>query len=112
MTYLIRYSQHSCKILSICLIFAIVSCDVRGITRPINLSMDPPDGPKDYQDGWTDGCHAGLSSNNSKVILLLGTYKYRFDVTRQNNANYRIAWKHAYDYCGFFMKSVLLYNRL
>jgi hypothetical protein len=82
------------------------------LTKPISLDMRAPDGPPQYQMGWSDGCESGLSSNNDKIQLFLGTHKYTYNSKLRKEMLYVKAWKYAYEHCAYSMKAMERYKYL
>jgi hypothetical protein len=107
-----QFSIRLCVMVSIvCLICACTgnqhSFDWR---KPVALDLNPPEGPKPYQQGWLDGCHSGLSSTNNSLHLFLGSYKFTLDQQLRHDALYSAAWRYAYNHCGYSMKSLAQYQ--
>jgi hypothetical protein len=81
------------------------------LTKPISLNMNPPEGPPNYQQGWSDGCESSLASTNTNLQLLLKTHQYTIDPQAwQRDWLYRRAWNYGYRHCGFSMKSLERYK--
>jgi len=78
--------------------------------KPVALDMRAPEGPSNYQQGWTDGCTSGLASTVNSLQMTLGSYKFTLDQKLRYDKLYNVAWKYAYNHCGYSMKTLAQYN--
>ncbi len=78
------------------------------IGRPFTLSMTPPAGPVEYQQGWKDGCETGIAGYGNQFTKLF--YKARKDANFIQNATYQRVWRDAYAYCRVYMKTTQLHG--
>ena len=102
------------KIAAIIILTSLSACNgvnnSLDLRKPFSLDMNPPKGPKEYQQGWVDGCKTGLSSTNTKFHLSIGSYQFTLDEQLRYNRLYSQAWRYAYNHCGYSMKSLAQYN--
>lgn len=78
--------------------------------KPVSLDMNPPEGPRNYQQGWSDGCESGVASTTNTMFMVLGSYKFRLDTQLRNDPLYNKAWQYGYNHCGYSMKSLAQYS--
>ena len=101
-------------VLLACLVVLVSACSGKDISfdwrRPAALNVDPPEGPKPYRQGWSDGCESGLSSTSNKLHQLLGSYKFTLNTKLQNDPLYSRAWRYGYNHCGYSMRSLAQYS--
>lgn len=64
---------------------------------PARMGKPPDNAPKDYKQGWYDGCITGLSTMSQ--VYYKDFYGYKQDYTKVDNVMYYQAWKDAYTYC-------------
>jgi hypothetical protein len=73
--------------------------------------MNPPEGPENYQKGWSDGCESSVAATNTNLQLFLKTHRYTLDTVRwQKDWLYRKAWGYGYQHCGFSLRAMSRYN--
>jgi hypothetical protein len=78
--------------------------------KPVALDMNPPEGPQNYQQGWSDGCKSGVASTNTSFHQFIGSYRFTLDNQLRYDALYNKAWKYGYNHCGYSMKSLAQYS--
>ncbi|MDB2415522.1 hypothetical protein N9W34_07095 [Rickettsiales bacterium] len=78
--------------------------------KPVSLDINPPEGPKNYQQGWQDGCTSGLASTNTSLHLAMGSYSFTLDKNLRYDHLYNKAWQYGYNHCGYSMKSLAQYS--
>lgn len=78
--------------------------------KPVSLDINPPEGPRNYRQGWSDGCQTGLSSTNTNFHQAIGSYKFTLDKNLRYDPLYNKAWKYGYNHCGYSMKSLAQYS--
>lgn len=78
------------------------------IGKPASLSMTPPPGPPEYQQGWADGCETGIAGYGNSFTKMFYTAKK--DATYVYNPVYNQVWRDAYAYCRVFMKTAQLHG--
>lgn len=78
--------------------------------KPATLDMRAPEGPKNYQQGWQDGCTSGLSSTNTSFHLALGSYEFTLHKQLRYDPLYNKAWRYGYNHCGYSMKTLAQYG--
>lgn len=61
------------------------------------LNMTPPPGEPDYEQGWVDGCHSGISGYGNQFYK--NFYDWKQDPSKVTNQVYYQVWKDAYAYC-------------
>lgn len=72
-----------------------------GWARPASIPMkSPPEGPKMYQQGYTDGCQSGYSAYSNSFNKIF--YQWKQDPKLAQNAVYYKIWKDAYAYCALY----------
>ena len=88
--------------LSLCVALLLASCEGRALswTRPFALDMTPPPGPPNFQQGWRDGCDAGVSGFGNQFNKL--HYDARYDTALFNDLVYNRMWNAAARYCALF----------
>jgi hypothetical protein len=73
----------------------MVGC--KAFYNPMFMATEVPDGPPEFQAGWRDGCHTGLSSkknaNSSVYKPSFGSGIYQHDKV------YQRAWSSAFYTC-------------
>ncbi|MDB2415428.1 hypothetical protein N9W34_06625 [Rickettsiales bacterium] len=79
-----------------------------GWARPASLSMEPPDGPPEYQQGFRDGCESGYSGYSNNFNKYFYTWK-QDPILAQDPVYYQI-WKDAYAYCANYGMMVDLHG--
>lgn len=80
------------------------------VTKPYTLDTEPPVGPANYQAGWKDGCESGMSGNNTNMHMTIGSQRFVIDNRLREDQLYNIAWKYAYNHCGYSMKALSQYQ--
>lgn len=83
---------------------------LQSIAKPFTLSMNPPEGPYNYQKGWKDGCQSAVSATTTDLNMSLGTFKFVLDNQLRSDVLYNRAWQYAYNHCGFSMRSLSRYG--
>jgi hypothetical protein len=74
--------------------------------KPYSLDLTPPEGPFEYEQGWTDGCESGMNAYSNDFYKSLNTFELRQDPNLRTNKMYYQAWKDAFLYCGLFLNVV------
>ena len=69
------------------------------IRKPYSLDLTPPEGPPEYEQGWSDGCESGMSAYSSSFYKLLNAFELRLDPDLRKNKMYYQVWKDAFLYC-------------
>ena len=86
------------KYIALCVMAVLVaSC------RPSSLFYVGPEGPREYQLGWQDGCDTGLSAQDTFVYKLMYGFKKRPEFG--NNDQYKTGWNEGFSYCRFSLDS-------
>lgn len=80
------------------------------IRKPLTLDMNPPEGPREYQQGWVDGCESGIAATNNSVMMAVGAYKFTLDKYLRHDRLYNVAWQYGYNHCGYSMRSLAMYS--
>ncbi len=70
--------------------------------QPNSLNLEPPPGPPEYQEGWTQGCESGANAYSNSFYKTVGAFDFKFDPTKRNNKMYYQAWKDAFIYCSIY----------
>jgi len=78
--------------------------------KPASLDIKPPDGPPEYQQGWSDGCESGMAAYTDALPKSFKAYKLKQDPNLRNNKMYYQIWKDAFLYCAIFMESTNKWN--
>lgn len=73
--------------------------------RPSTLPKPPKDAPKEYQEGWNNGCESGLAVYGNDFYKTF--YGYKVDVGMLKNKTYYKAWNDAFHYCRAFINRYL-----
>jgi hypothetical protein len=93
-----------------CVMLMIVGCTGRDGTfdwrKPMSLDLTPPEGPYEYEEGWTDGCESGMHTYTDDFYKTIGVGSLRSNPELRSNKMYYQAWKDAYLYCAVFMETV------
>ena len=74
--------------------------DFSRITKPPTMTMEPPDGPPIYQQGFREGCESGYSGYSNSFNKMFWRWKQDPELA-QNEVYYKI-WKDAYGYCAVY----------
>jgi len=72
------------------------------IRKPYSLDLTPPEGPPEYEQGWTDGCESGMNAYFNTFYKAIRVFDYHQDAKLRNNKMYYQAWKDAYLYCAIY----------
>lgn len=72
--------------------------------KPASLSMQPPPGSPEYQQGYVDGCNSGWKAYSTQFNKVWGSFKQ--DPNLVLNPTYYRVWKDAYAYCAAYANSV------
>ncbi len=98
---------------SICLLFItliLVSCTGRDgefdLRKPYSLDFTPPEGPYEYEEGWSDGCESGSQAYSNNFYKLTKAFELRLDPELRTNKMYYQAWKDAFLYCAIYWEAV------
>lgn len=75
------------------------------LTKPAYLDLTPPEGPPEYEQGWSDGCESGLNAYNHNFYKFLRFHDYKQDAHLRNNKMYYQAWQDAYVYCAIIAQN-------
>ncbi len=78
-------------------------------SKPYVIDTTPPEGPYNYQQGWSDGCESGISSTNSAFQLSIGSHQFVLHNELRNDKLYNQAWRYGFNHCGYAMKSLERY---
>ncbi len=70
--------------------------------QPNNLNLNPPPGPPEYQQGWSDGCESGANAYSNTVYKTFKAFEFRMDPKLRSNKFYYQVWKDAFLYCSIF----------
>jgi hypothetical protein len=84
----------------VALLFLIVAL---GACRPTSLFYITPEGPREYQLGWQDGCDTGLSAHDTFIYKIMYGFKKRPEFG--NNDQYKTGWNEGFSYCRFSIDS-------
>ena len=93
--------------LSYLLIFSLLllplgGCTIlSGVMKPASLSLTPPPGPPEYQQGWRDGCETGIAGYGNAFLKTF--HRATQDPVLAQNKVYYQVWKDAYNYCATYM---------
>lgn len=79
-----------------------------GIGRPWSFNANPPPGPPEYQQGWSDGCESAFSGYGNQFAKAF--HSLRKDGAYTENPVYQRVWRDAYDYCRAYMKATQLHG--
>lgn len=74
--------------------------------KPYSLDLTPPDGPFEYEEGWSDGCETGMAAYGNNFMKLFKAFELKQNPKLRNNKMYYQAWKDAFLYCALFMERV------
>lgn len=77
------------------------------LRKPYSLDLTPPEGPIEYETGWTDGCESGMSAYANNFYKIFGMYELRMNPELRQNRMYYQAWKDAFLYCAIFWSTTL-----
>lgn len=96
-------------IISVCII-ALSACTGKDgafdIRKPYAMDLTPPDGPPEYQQGWSDGCESGSHAYSGGMYKLMGAFELKQDEVLRNNRMYYQVWKDAFLYCSLYWEGV------
>lgn len=67
--------------------------------RPLSLQFIEPEGPREYQLGWQDGCDTGLSADDAYFYKAMYGFKKRPEMGA--NDLYKQGWNEGFTYCRF-----------
>lgn len=76
------------------------------LRKPYSLDLTPPEGPVEYEKGWTDGCESGMSAYSPVFYKFVRVFDLQMDTKLRNNKMYYQAWRDAYLYCAMYWNSV------
>ncbi|MCB2081338.1 MAG: hypothetical protein H6908_02840 [Hyphomicrobiales bacterium] len=103
-----RYS--SIVLLPLVIILAVPACTGKGGTldlrKPVSLNLEPPPGPPEYRQGWSDGCESGLNSYVGTFYKLIRAFDLKMDPKLRNNKMYYNIWKDAFLYCAGYGETI------
>ncbi len=92
------------------LIFSLSACTGRDgafdLRKPYSLDLTPPEGPYEYEEGWSDGCESGMSAYAGAFYKLIGSFELRMKPDLRSNKMYYQAWKDAFLYCATYWEAV------
>ncbi len=77
------------------------------LRKPYTLDLTPPEGPREYEQGWTEGCESGMSAYGNNFYKIFGVYELQMDPELRQNRMYYQAWKDAFVYCAIFWSTTL-----
>jgi len=93
----------------LCLVTILTSCTGRDggfdPTKPYSLDLTPPEGPYEYEEGWSDGCESGISVYHNNFMKFMGTHEFRQNPKLRKNKMYYRAWKDSFLYCSLYMET-------
>ncbi len=75
------------------------------LRKPAALNLNPPEGPPEYMQGWTDGCESGMDTYSTDLAKTFGFFDLKQDPKLRKNKMYYQVWKDAYLYCVLFLES-------
>lgn len=75
------------------------------LRKPYSLDLTPPEGPYEYEEGWSDGCESGMSAYSNNFYKLVGAFDLKMNAELRKNRMYYQAWKDAFLYCALFWES-------
>lgn len=75
------------------------------IRKPYSLDLTPPEGPAEYERGWSDGCESGMHAYSNNFMKALRSFEFRQDPKLRGNKMYYQAWKDAYLYCAIYLET-------
>lgn len=88
----------------------VTACTGKGgsldLTKPASLNLEPPEGPPEYRQGWSDGCESGMNVYSADFYKFWKVYEFRQDENLRNNRVYYQVWKDAYLYCALYMMTI------
>ena len=70
--------------------------------QPYSLDLTPPDGPPEYQKGWSDGCESGANAYANNFYKYIEAFDYKYDANLHNNKMYFQVWWDAFIYCSIY----------
>lgn len=76
------------------------------LRKPYSLDLTPPEGPIEYEQGWSDGCETGSSAYTGNFYRLLRVYELRLDVKLRDDKMYYQAWRDAFLYCAIYWETI------
>ncbi len=91
------------------LMLALIGCTGKDgrfdLRKPVTLSFDPPPGPPEYRQGWSDGCESGSMAYSGTFYKLARSFDLRQDPKLRDNKVYYRAWKDAFLFCAMYWES-------
>ena len=88
------------------LVFVLSACTGAGgsldLRKPVSLNLEPPEGPPEYRQGWSDGCESGMQVYSNDFYKFWKTFEFRQDPNLRKNKMYYQVWKDAYLYCALY----------
>lgn len=109
MKHIRRHSSVS-RLAALCAVALLCACTGKDGTldlrKPYSLDLTPPEGPFEYEQGWTDGCESGMSAYSNSFYKSLRVFELRQDPSLRGNKMYYQAWKDAFLYCASYQMSV------
>jgi hypothetical protein len=93
----------------ICLVFTTACTGKDGtldLRKPYSLDLTPPPGPREYEQGWSDGCESGSSAYANNFYKLLKAFDLKYDPAYRTNKMYQQVWKDAFLYCAVYWATV------
>ena len=104
---IIRTFKNVLVILAISTVLMVTGCTGKGgsfdMRKPVSLDLEPPEGPPEYRQGWTDGCESGMNVYSADFYKLMQVFEYKQDPQLKKNKIYAQVWKDAYLYCALYM---------
>lgn len=105
---MLRQITQYCFIL--CLALALAACTGKDgsldLRKPASLSFEPPPGPPEYRQGWSDGCESGSSAYAADFYKLIRAFDLKLDPQLRNNRMYYQVWKDAFLYCALYWEGI------
>lgn len=96
-------------VMALCVI-AVTGCTGKGgrldLRKPATLDLEPPPGPPEYRQGWSDGCESGMDAYAPQFQKLVRAFDLKQDPKLRNNPVYYRAWKDAFLYCAMYWESI------
>lgn len=74
--------------------------------KPYSLDLTPPEGPFEYEQGWSDGCESGMGAYSNSFYKAMRVFELQQDPNLRSNKMYYQAWKDAFLYCAYFLNVV------
>lgn len=76
------------------------------LRKPYSLDLTPPEGPPEYEQGWSDGCESGSSSYANNFYKLLRVFELKLDPKLREDKMYYQAWRDSFLYCAIYWETI------